>query len=368
MWLWKQYVYIMKKKDRAVFIALLTVMFLAPSILNFSHAAFRNYQNVKLSEYLDLNNFSVCLNENITKGQLEDCLIEFSEEINCAISDIILDVKLGKEILSCRFTFQDGVYGRSDGYLNLIENNFVTTYFTEEQEKDGELVALAPIDDIYSWGRAEGQIDTVVLQGKQYRIIGYQSWDSSYMIPYASLDEATEIEKSEGITIYWKEAVTERQYREVKDTLNRVLGNAVTVPDVVFTDAQKDGLQHVMVIIIFLLAAVFSCNIWILMYYIRERMQRERKIYYICGMTKGRMFLLELGSVLVLSIPTYAAGNLLYYVVVGRIIHKWLGHLTTSMLASSYLDIFIIYICSLMLIVAIRTGMTMRTEGKWGRE
>lgn len=368
MWLWKQYLYIMKKKDRAVFTVFLVVMFLAPSILNFSHAAFRNYQNAKLSKYLDLNHFSVRLNENITKGQLEDCLIEFSEEVNYAISDIILDVKLGEEILSCRFTFRDGVYGRSDGYLNLVENNFVTTYFTEEQERDGELVALAPTDGKYSWVGVEEQIDTVVLQEKQYRIIGYQSWDSSYMIPYASLDDATEIEKSEGITIYWKEAVTERQYREVKDILDQILGNAVMVPEVVFTDAQKDGLQHAMVIITLLLAVVFSCNIWILVYYSRERMQRERIIYYVCGMTKGRMFLLELGSVLVVSVPTYAVGNLLYHVVVGCNIHKWLGHLSTSMLASSYLDIFIIYICSLMLTVAIRTGTRMRTEGKWGRK
>lgn len=368
MGLLKRYLFIMRKKEPGAFRMLLIVMLLAPFVLNFSYAAYRNYQNAKLAKYLDLNNFTVQLNESITKGQLNKCLMQFSDELEDSISGWILDVELTEGTVCCRFSFRNGLYGRDGGYQNLLQNNFVTTYFTEEQEQNGELVALAPGEgDIYSWAQQQDAGASVSLQGKTYRIIGFQSWDSFYMIPYASLDDSTVIGKDEGIAIYFKEAVTETQYEEICDIMSRTLGDSVTVPVMEFTDMQKDGLNRVMSVIVALLAAVFCGNICILVGYIREKLQRERSIYYICGMTGKRMCAVELGSILILSIPGYVLGNILYDLVVGRNIHMWLEHLSASMLTGSYPQVFGIYLSLLILFLGFRAGRAMRMERRMGR-
>lgn len=357
----------MRKKEPGAFALLLVVMFLAPVILNFSYGAYRNYKNARLAQYLDLNNFTVYLNEDITKGQLEKCLAEFSGELEYAISDIILDAELPEGKVCCRFIYRDGRYGRAEGHQNLLVNNFVTAYFTEEQEEQGLPVALAPADgEQYSW--QEEQERKVILQGREYEIIGYQSWDSFYMLPYASLDDETRLSKEEGITIYFREAVTQAQYKEIAAAMKRIFGERVTIPEIEFTDMQKDGLNRTILIILVLLAAVFSGNICILLNYIREKLGREHRIFYICGMTRKRILVMELGSVLLLSIPQYAVGNLIYAIVIGQNAQKWMGHLSKSMVEKAYPQIFILYICFLFLFVLVKTGRTMCLDRKKGRK
>lgn len=52
------------------------------------------------------------------------------------------------ETMQSGFCFKDGAYERCDiWYANFTQNNFVTTYLTQEQEKKGELVALSPVSD-----------------------------------------------------------------------------------------------------------------------------------------------------------------------------------------------------------------------------
>lgn len=64
-------------------------MFLALIILNFSYAVYKNYENAKLGSYLDLDNLSISLNEDITKNQLEKCLKGFSNDLEDSINGII---------------------------------------------------------------------------------------------------------------------------------------------------------------------------------------------------------------------------------------------------------------------------------------
>lgn len=96
------------------------------------------------------------------------------------------------------------------------------------------------------------------------------------MVPYASLDEDTVIDKENGIEFNFTEAITQIQYLEMKQQINSTLGDRAEVPDVTFTNAQKNGLYTSMMLIACFITLVFASNIIILFQYMWEASKRER--------------------------------------------------------------------------------------------
>lgn len=347
---------IIRKKDPVIFYLLIIVMFIAPIVLNFSYAVYKNYENAKLAKYLDLNYLEIGLNKSITKSQLERCLENLSDDTDNAINGIILSVDL-EETVQSGFCFRNGSYERCDiWYANFTQNNFVTNYFSNEQEEKGELVALAPLsEDNLTWAEAkENQnASTKEIQGKEYQIIGYQNWSETYMVPYASLEKSTRINPESGIVFNFSGAITQTQYFDIKKQFNKELGKSVDIPELEFTNVQKNGLYDSMILVAILITLVFSCNILILFQYMWNETIKERSVYKICGIRKKQLFYIYFMPPIILLVTTFFAGLILYHVCMRQNIQKFLHHVTADMLEATYGEIFFLYFFWVVLFIIL---------------
>lgn len=350
---------LMRRKEKSIFFALLATMVLAPIFLNFSYICFRNYDNANLVKYLDLHDLEIQLNESLRKQQLEECLKEFSDDLCKEISSIILSVEIEdvEDPVICGFCYQDSHYSQNKEWNdNLVNNNFVSSYFSEEQEQNGDPVILAPmLPDDNSWEEAASHYENVyvTLQGRKYEIIGYQNWTSGYMVPYASLDDTTMIISQNGILISFQDAITESQYGEISDIMKSILGEKIRIPDIEFTNSQKDGINNSVIAVAVFVAFIFSLDLMLLFQFVQEGMKTEDEIYHLCGLSVRKIYIYHIVSILILILVFYGFGQAIYFFWIRRCLLKIFAHITLGMINKAMFPIFLIYLVLVLFFVSV---------------
>lgn len=344
--------------EKWIFWLMTGCVFISGIMISFSCGIYYNYTTEYLASNSLLTNIVIGFvedkenNHYVTKGMLDRCLLQFSsnitEKAGCFLVMPIIEDGINTE---CRFSIKGGKFASGENTKeNFIRANWVDAYFSEEQEREGEPVALiydktgiqnkTPVTDRLLQNGENGYI---WLQGRNYRIIGTQKVvTDSVLVPYASLDKNTSLGR-EGLTIMFRTAFTREQYEEVANILKKEMGELVIIPPLENTDNAQLQIAMTMVAIAVLITSVISLNFIILYLYMLDKRKRQMGIFLLCGMSRYRAAGIYITESILLSVTAFCLGMLAFHFFILPFLYPVYHYLEGFYTGETYLLIFAVY-------------------------
>jgi len=231
--------------------------------------------------------------------------------------------------------------------------------WTDMQEKEGAQVAL-----FWDYNNPSYQTDgihpeeainadnTVTIEGKDYEIIGYQTYQLEPIIPYSSLNQ--DITFSSG-GFAFPEHMSMTSYEILTSILKEELGDQVTFeyPGV----AQKDNVNYVynvVFIVVGLVALIVSVDLLLVYRYYLRKNRHKMAIFRLCGMSKCKNIIMQMGEFLILTLPGYIVSVIFFAFVMLPKLRAYYVYMPNSFTPKVYFIILMIYIiCSMVFCMVI---------------
>ncbi len=351
------------RQDRLIFILTMLCVLISSIVSCFSYELYNNYSQQRLSSYGENTQIDITFNyydnsDYITKKDLENCLAQFSDGLVENVKSYIVYAIDEDLKLECYFKYDGKEYTFSDEIRNnFISNKIVTVCFTDDQMRNGERVALC-WDYIHD-GREEYNIfsrmpdeSTVIIQGKVYEIIGYQTWcDDNVMIPYSTLDDNTILSK-EGLHLSLNKVITRKQYEEIDNIMVENFGDRVNVPDMTIPNGDGE-LYSVVILISVLISVITMLNFAILYKYILMKRKKSICIYMMCGMNRYKSIQIFLLECMMIVIPAFILGIVSYNYLVSPYMIGHFKYIENDYNFTMYLIELVIYIFVSLIILGI---------------
>ena len=139
-------------REKTIFSLIVICTFISSVILCFCFGLFCDYIEKKNREIYELTTIRIEFDYDIehdryvTKKQLEECILQFSDYITDSIEIFFVRSWIENDmLLECRFIVNEGEYLPCDVVRNnLTKTGELINYFTEDQEKNGDKVAIIP--------------------------------------------------------------------------------------------------------------------------------------------------------------------------------------------------------------------------------
>lgn len=344
--------------EKGILWAMIGCVFMSGIMISFSCGIYYNYTTEYLASNSLLTNLVIGFEEDkennhyVTKEMLDRCLLQFSSDITekagCFLVMPMIEDGIHTE---CRFSIKDGKFASGENTKeNFIRANWVDAYFSEEQEREGELVALiydktgiqnkTPVTDRLL---QKGENGYIRLQGRNYRIIGTQKVvTDSVLVPYASLDKNTVLGQ-EGLTIMFRTAFTRAQYEEAVNILKKEMGELAIIPQLEKTDNDQIQIAMTMAVIAVLITSVISFNFVILYLYMLDKRKRQMGIFLLCGMSRYRAAGIYIAESILLSVTAFCLGMLAFHILIRPFLYPVYHYLEGFYTGKAYLLIFVVY-------------------------
>ena len=345
----------MIQNNRIVFILLILCILISTLVIQFSYGLYQNYHVIieeGNSEYkvieLELENSA---DHYVTKGMGVDCIKRFSSNLYKNIDFCIL---LHDEFgfidtypnVQQKFEEVEGrmflTYDESEGFrfsVSFDENGqFINSktlqgyiesgsmdagrYYTDAEYENAEKVCIVGLCNgvqrrgpftgynIEHKGMIEKEYFTD-LYGEKYKIIGIGTGATDIPINAARDEYRIDIFYME-----MKSTMTREQYEEFKTILTEELGEFVTLPELEIEPSKQIYLYKTIIIISILIALAAAINYAILYQFILYKRQRILAVLRMCGCTKANSVCIYLGECIIMTIPIFIVGTLLYDKVV----------------------------------------------------
>lgn len=364
-------------REKAIFSLIVLCTFLSSILLCFCYGLYCNYIEKKNSQEYELMDLEISFDysgnmgkENyITAKQIEECVLQFSENITDNVEMFFVRSKEEKTqiLLECRFIIRDGKFYPCDVVRdNLVRSGLLENYFTVSHEKEGAQVAIVPGDkEQWRWNNVslinEMMIDDhhILLQGETYQVVGEHGWADRILLPFASLDEKTVIDEY-GLNLSFKQRMTHQQYDEVKAVVEQTLGDVAQVPAKPELDRFLRNLYNTVLIIDILIAGIIALNFAILYQYIILRRKKEMGIFMLCGRNRKQSiiyFILESHSIL---IPSFIVGVIGYHYLLRPLISWLMPYVQDSYNFLSYATLTVAYLVMSVLIIGISLAVGIK--------
>ncbi len=376
------------RNEKMIFILVLICIITSSFIINFSYGLYQNYNVIKEEEASEFTEIPIIINDQnaITKAKIKECVFSISNTTNNAISlycafPIIepFYTLQNDETHPCNrvivnFTAENGCIKPSTRFAeNMKQNGNLITgkYFSEEQEADGERVALVRLIENRSdlgitkliTTRVEGDAETieiqgeeyevdkrwVEIQGKEYEVIGYHTQLATPYFPFESLDESTLFQDMIGIV--FKNSITLLEYNEIRQNFEYVFGDAITVPDMDIPESENYYLYNTIIIISILIAILAAINFAVLYKYILSKRTKALAIFRMCGCTKTRILTIFLSECMIITVPIFVLTVFVYDKFVLPKLGQHFEYMESAYSFKLYLLIFFIYILATVVVL-----------------
>lgn len=371
-------------------------------MIHFSYGLYQNYQLKKQYDLSDEREIVLTLQGNfdetpdkelnddesyfmaadsadsyVTVDLLKKYVAEFSNSYTDQLKYIEATAIVDKLPFRMDFSIKDGVITKSDEFEKEVEDNAMLEsgrYFTEEEYREGEQVALCW--DYLHWNTMSSPVSkrmavdkkTLHIQGKAYKIIAYGLIDIDRpTIPITSLDATTPFAGE--IVFYFKKPIRQEQYDVAVEKTEKILGDKAVVKAAALPDDDAVYLYNTIIMVTVFITLVSAINFAILYRYILSSRKQSLMVYRICGMSFGRVVLLYLGECVVLTVPAYFIGVLLFENVILKKISRYYEYMSSSYGSYIYFVLFAVYfllsllILTLMIVYALKTDMKLNVKG-----
>lgn len=351
------------KTEKMIFLLIIMCIITSSFIINFSYGLYQNYHVLKEEEESELYEFNVLFNNSknafVSKKELKNAVLSFTDTLNESIDMYLVEplcdefMDTGFNRIVIRFSIKDRNIMPCDVFeSNMKEYDTLISgrYFSDEEEKHGERVALA-FDDI---GKNESfteslmiDDDTIQFQGNKFKIIGIQKIHP-LIVPFNSLEDDTPINN---ILFSFKKPITRSFYDEIKNVLISNFGNLANVPDIDIPEAENYYLYNTIILISIMIAFLAAINFAILYKYILSKRTKSLAIFRICGCTKAKVRAMFISECMIIAVPLFAATTLIYDKFVLPKLGRHFEYIESAYSIKLYLLIFGIYIATTFVVL-----------------
>ena len=331
------------KTQKSLFAVMIFCIGLSAVILNSIVGILNDYENRIRSENSELCNLKLTFSPSsmLIKANLEQCLFELSEETTNSINMVYVIAEADGQAVQTRFTIRNGRYHTCTEFRdNMLRFQKITRYFTQEQDEEGALVALAPCNNLtelpvgMKW----------IFQGREYEIIGGQLWSDIPLVPFASLLDETKLDGEEGVLLEFSKAVTESQYKDITKCFKGIFGEKVMIPEIPEDWTSAGGFLASKGWIVFLFFMIAALNFAILYRFLILERQEFLAVYWLEGMNTVQIWLHYAGECLIWLTIGYWIGIGIIHAIFLPQLRMVLNYMEKVYQGAVYVKLFGIYL------------------------
>ncbi len=301
------------RRESGLFALCILCIFLSLQMMLAAYGLFGCYTVKKLAKEQNLSSIEYTFTEDVTKEEFAKAIQQVPQELNDKVFSYHIEVSLAEEYPDIYWDFlrfavcvQDGKIKSSKGYLK--NTGLLDNYFTEEQDENGELVAMVCNDKSNSHNddflKMNTDGETVEILGQRYRIVGFQNVDP-VIVPFLSLKDDTVLDREGSISLY--EPVTKKDYETFRTIFTRELDGKVAFPDLEIPDLNELYRYNTILLVNLFIIVASAINFALLYKYMLMKRRGTLAIFRVCGMRKGRAAFLYLGECLAMVLPAGGA-------------------------------------------------------------
>lgn len=363
------------RQETMIFVILLVCVFASGFVMNFSYGMYYNY-NASLSDANeDLKTIAPYLNKNekLTKGEFQQFIETLDEKTQEEIILIFASsdlTKIGFDEHHGDFPMRFDITGNKycvSSYLKegWEERGMITSgrFFSDKEEELGINSAMIPYDSELSVG------DTVEFLGQAYTVIGkYKSYSNTPIVPFLTVPDDLEINSC---MITFDSAPKRSIYENIKNTAMEIIPNKLIFPDLKLPDDDLVSLYKTMILISAFVAVLSVMNFAMLYLFIIRKRKNSLAVMRLCGIRKRQATAIYLGECLILSVPAFTMGMLIFSIMLKTLFSNMFVHMSEAFSPLIYFSIFIIYLIAMLIILGAiifcNTGIDIKeclAEGK----
>lgn len=355
----------MFRNERMITILILLSVFTSSLVLCFSYGLYQNYNVLIAEETGEYKELEIGLltdeatGRYISPSQLAACVCDLSAETTDHIEMFLTYTEMEPFVdayasrFQIRFCVENGQVVPCETFSDNIKTNGALisgSYFTAEQERNGEPVAIINYTALDSTaGGSTGyetilseDAKTITLRGISYTVIGTHRFGMSPLLPLLSYP--TDCAVAPVLYITFDRNMTRAQYEDMKLTFTEYLGDLVVIPELALGDAENRYLYRTILLISVLIALVSAINFAVLYRYILERRRKTLTIFRLCGCTARRVRRMYLLECLLLSLPIFALGCLVYAQLILPLLSEYFPYMADAYSLPLYLILIGIYL------------------------
>lgn len=366
-----------------LFALCMSIVVVSTLLVHFVYGVYQNYNIVQNGNYDQVEGFDEFYfnfiekgGKKVTKSDMDRCIARISDQMDLIVasgnSDYVILIVYAPLDWNYKKSWGDGntavkvainrfgVAAPDIVFDNMQAYSFTDgSRWTDMQEKEGAQVAL-----FWDYNNPSYQTDgihpeeainadnTVTIEGKDYEIIGYQTYQLEPIIPYSSLNQ--DITFSSG-GFAFPEHMSMTSYEILTSILKEELGDQVTFeyPGV----AQKDNVNYVynvVFIVVGLVALIVSVDLLLVYRYYLRKNRHKMAIFRLCGMSKCKNIIMQMGEFLILTLPGYIVSVIFFAFVMLPKLRAYYVYMPNSFTPKVYFIILMIYIiCSMVFCMVI---------------
>lgn len=354
------------QSETGFFILGILCIFLSLQMMLTAYGLFGIYTIKKTAEEQNLSSLQFTFSDAVTKQEFAEAIKKVPQELNDKILQYYITVELPQQNrssswkdLDFHITVRNGKITISSQFAeNTKDSGTIPEFFTEEQESNGELVALTSDFDLESLEKFQSDGETIEVFGQTYQIIGKQRW-SLIMIPFSSLPDDT-ILSGESVSMY--EPITKQDYDQLRTVLTRELDNRISFPDLNIPDLNELYRYNTVLWVNLFIICASALNFALLYRYLMMKRRGELAVFRLCGLRKGKAALLYLGECIGLILPGTAVAFGCFHWLILPILAKVHGDIVTLYSPVIYGKLIAGYLAVTFVILAVVIGMELRSS------
>ena len=321
-------------------------------------------------------------NQTITKAELQKYVESLESDTLNGMSMVRAKAEdnnqlklqaLGDVWFNMRFVIHDGKYGVCQLVKNIYEQEKRITwgrYVTDQEEADGEYVAMVEGYDQNSWNiTCEGLKNpdgTITFLGNTYKVVGATIGGSGApYVPFLTVPDYLTICE---VDIDFEKNITRAQYNDLIEKAESVLPGKLVFPELTFPDSDTITIYNNMIYVSIVLSVISVANFAMLFYFVLKKRCRRLAIMRLCGCTKFRAVMMYLGECVLIALPCYAVGILINIALTNNVFSKVFEHFAQAYSPELYLRLFVIYFSALLVVSLIMSAAAVGRSIKEGYE
>lgn len=354
------------KQEKVIFIVVLICIFLSSFALNFTYGLSYNYTMEKANADDNLKHVSSYINQESapTHKQVQNFVESLSDDTLSNLRFYFSGSvdEYNDEAWNClesRFTYKNGEYGQAEIIAQSYRENIKEgTPITNEDEKNGNLVAVVNCDIT---NRGEHRNETTLkltdengylnLFGNKYKIIGADSISTVPTVPFLTIPDDFVYDD---VAIISSDVVfTRAQYDEIQMAADINMPGAITFPELELPDTDAIKMYNNIIVIAILLSVLSVLNFSVLFDFILKKQNHTTAILRLCGCSKLKAILVNIGECILISVPVYFIGTLFYTIILKTSLKKLFSFIADAYSFKIYMMIFATYFVILLVIMSI---------------
>ncbi len=163
-----------------------------------------------------------------------------------------------------------------------------------------------------------------------------------------------------GVELSFYEPVTRKQFDDIRESLNKTMGDYAYIPDVELSDFTEINYYRSVIFISVIIAILAAINMAILYRYILEKRSPELAIFRICGCSKAKAVMSYLIECMLINAPLFALTQLCYHKLIMPKLSDLFPHMQGAYSFKLYAAIFGIYVVASLVVMLIMIVATIR--------